>query len=175
MRILSIAFALTFAAAAPAFAAMSLTSRDLTPGAAMPTAHIYPRCGGQNVSPQLSWTAPPAAAKSLVLTMIDQDVKPHLWSHWIVVGLPPAAGALERGARALPSGSRGVSSNFGDPTYDGPCPPAGSGVHRYRFTIWAMPTTSVAIAGDEKADAVQARLARTALDHGDLTVSVAAK
>jgi Raf kinase inhibitor-like YbhB/YbcL family protein len=175
MRTLPVALALSLAAATPTLAAMSLTSQDLKPGAAMPAAHIYPRCGGQNVSPQLTWSAPPGGAKSLVLTMIDQDVKPHLWSHWLVVGLAPAAGALARGASALPAGARGVGSNFGDAGYDGPCPPGGSGVHRYRFTVWAMPAATVAISADEKADALQARLSRTALDHADLTVSVAAK
>lgn len=175
MRILPLALALSLAAATPALAAMSLTSQDLTPGAAMPAAHIYPRCGGQNISPQLSWSAPPATARSLVLTMIDQDVKPALWSHWIVVGLPPAAGSLARGAKALPAGARQVAGNFGDAAYDGPCPPPGSGVHHYRFTIWAMPTPAVQVAADGKADALQARLAKTALDHGDLTVSVAAR
>jgi Raf kinase inhibitor-like YbhB/YbcL family protein len=141
----------------------------------MAAGHVYPRCGGQNISPDLAWSGAPAGAKSLVLTMIDQDVKPHLWSHWIVVGLPTGAGGLAEGAKALPTGAQGVKSNFGDAGYDGPCPPSGSGVHHYRFTIWAMPAPAVAIAADDKADALQARLARTSLDHADLTVSVAAK
>jgi phosphatidylethanolamine-binding protein (PEBP) family uncharacterized protein len=98
-----------------------------------------------------------------------------MWSHWIVVGLPPTAGAFTGGARAMPSGAHGVSSNFGDLGYAGPCPPPGSGVHHYRFTIWAMPTAEVSIAADEKADALQARLAKTAIDHADLIVTVAAK
>ena len=173
--VLAAALALSLAAATPALAAMTLSSADLTPGGVMPAKHIYPRCGGQNISPQLAWSAPPAGAKSLVLTVIDQDPKPHMWSHWVVTGLPPAAGGFVEGARALPAGARGVKSNFGDPVYAGPCPPPGSGVHHYRFTVWAMPTAQVAIADDEKADALQARLAKTALDHADLTVSVAAK
>jgi hypothetical protein len=32
-----------------ASAAMSLTSADIQPGAAIPIAHIYPRCGGENI------------------------------------------------------------------------------------------------------------------------------
>ena len=50
MRTLPIALAFSLAAATPAFAALTLTSADLAAGAAMPAAHIYPRCGGQNVS-----------------------------------------------------------------------------------------------------------------------------
>src|SRR5689334_7320110 len=70
--------------------AMELKSADLAPGAKIATAQIYPQCGGHNVSPDLSWSGVPAGAKSLVLTMIDTDVKPADWSHWIVVDLPPA-------------------------------------------------------------------------------------
>lgn len=171
---LATALALGLAAATPTLAAMTLTSHDLTPGGPMAAKHIYPRCGGQNVSPDLAWRGAPAAAKSLVLTMIDQDVKPHLWSHWVVVGLPTSAGGLAEGAKALPAGAQGVKSNFGDPVYAGPCPPRGSGLHHYRFTIWAM-SGAIVIGADEKADALQTRLAKTALDHADLTASVAAK
>jgi Raf kinase inhibitor-like YbhB/YbcL family protein len=162
-------------AAAPASAAMTLTSRDLTPGGPIAAKHIYPRCGGQNISPDLAWSGAPAGAKSVALTVIDQDVKPHLWSHWIVVGLPTGGGGLAEGAKALPAGARGVKSNFGDTGYAGPCPPPGSGVHHYRFTVWAMPAPTISLSADEKADGLQARLAKTALDRADLTASVAAK
>ena len=172
MRAWPFAFALT---AGPALAAMTLTSTDLTPGAPMPAAHVYPRCGGRNISPQLAWSGAPAATRSLVLTMIDMDVEPALWSHWIVVDLPPATPGLARGIAALPAPAKGVVSNFGDPTYDGPCPPPGSGIHHYQFTIWALPSAQVSLKPDEKAPEVIAQLQRVALDRASLTVSVAAK
>src|ERR1700744_1916487 len=74
-----------------------------------------------------------ATAKSLILTMIDIDVRPSLWSHWIVVYLPPDSTGIARGQKTLPGGARGVVSNFGDAFYDGPCPPEGTGLHHYRF------------------------------------------
>lgn len=172
MRVLTSVFALALAAASPALA-MTLTSRDLTPNAAMPRAHIYPRCGGENVSPDLAWTAPPPGTRSLVLTMIDRDVKPALWSHWVVVDLPPAAGGLARGG-ALPAGARPVVSNFGDAAYAGPCPPKGTGKHRYEFTVWAMPAAKTALPPDQNARTLEATLAKTALDRGSLTAIVAA-
>src|SRR5215831_7758673 len=119
--------------------AMELKSSDIAPGAEIATAHIYPRCGGDNVSPALTWSGVPAGAKSLVLTMIDSDVQPAEWSHWIVVDLPPTATMLARGTAHLPAGAIAIASNFGDAFYDGPCPPKGTGVHHYHFTIWAMP------------------------------------
>src|SRR5215467_7206985 len=101
-------------------AAMTLSSSDLTPGAAMPVQHIYPRCGGRNISPALAWSGAPAATKSFVLTLIDLDPKPNGWSHWIVVGLPKGAVSLPRGVKSLPQGAHAVVSNFGDAAYAGP-------------------------------------------------------
>ena len=148
----------------PALAAMTLSSPDIAPGATIAQPHIYPRCGGRNISPQLAWSGAPAGTRSLVLTMIDLDVKPAQWSHWIVVDLPPAIPGLPRGAKPLPSPAHAIAGNFGDPAYDGPCPPRGSGVHRYRFTIWAMPTPTTTIAPDARASAVAADLAKHALE-----------
>src|SRR5580693_6492461 len=156
--------ALTLAVtASPAAAAMTLSSTDIRPGGPIAAAQIYPRCGGQNISPQLSWSGAPGGTRGLVLTMIDLDVKPSDWSHWIVVDLPPSATGLPRGVKTLPGKAVAVAGNFGDARYDGPCPPPGTGVHRYQFTIWAMPQPATAIAPDAKASDVAARLARQAL------------
>lgn len=149
--------------------AMELTSGDLAPGAQIATAQIYPRCGGQNTSPALSWSGVPTGAKSLVLTMIDMDVKPADWSHWIVVDLPASTTMLPRGLAQLPAGAKAVVSNFGDAFYDGPCPPNGTGVHHYRFTIWAMPAAKTEIANDAKANEVADTLAKTAIASASLT------
>jgi Raf kinase inhibitor-like YbhB/YbcL family protein len=168
LTIVAVGVALT-ALAGSAAATMTLTSADVAPNRPIPTAQIYPRCGGQNISPQLSWSGVPAQAKSLVLTMIDLDVKPALWSHWIVVDLPPSTAGLPRGLKALPGDAAAVIGNFGDAGYDGPCPPAGTGVHHYQFTLWAMPARQTAIAPDAKAYTVEAWLSRAALDKASLT------
>ena len=167
-RISAIAAAFAVFISFPA-AAIELSSGDIAPGAQIATPQIYPRCGGQNISPALSWRGVPTGAKSLVLTMIDTDVKPAQWSHWIVVDLPPGTTMLPRGATSLPPGARAVSSNFGDSFYDGPCPPKGTGVHHYRFTIWAMPSAKTTIADDARANAIATMLGKTALASGSLT------
>jgi Raf kinase inhibitor-like YbhB/YbcL family protein len=154
-----------------ASAAMQLSSPDLRAGAPMPTANIYPRCGGRNVSPALAWSGAPKGTRSLALTMIDLTPKPHQWSHWIVVGLPLSTGGLPRGVQVLPAGARAIAGNFGDAFYDGPCPPAGSGVHVYQISIWALPTAAPSIQPDAPADAVAATLAHRSLDHASLTVT----
>jgi Raf kinase inhibitor-like YbhB/YbcL family protein len=157
-----------------ASAAMTLTSVDINPGVAIPIAHIYPRCGGENVSPALSWSGAPSATKSFVLTMIDVDVKPDEWSHWIVVGLPATMRSLQRGATSLPGGAKVIVSNFGDAAYAGPCPPKGTGVHHYEITIWALLTAEISLADDEKATTLTALLAKSALDRASLVGLVSA-
>ena len=156
-------------------AAMTLSSSDIRQGEPMPAAQIYPRCGGKNVSPELSWTGAPAAARSIVLTMIDLDVKPAQWSHWVVVGLPTNVRTLPRGAAVLPRGAAAVVSNFGDAAYAGPCPPAGTGTHHYQLTVWAIAMTRFPAVADEPADKLAARLRAAALDRASLTATVDAK
>jgi Raf kinase inhibitor-like YbhB/YbcL family protein len=159
---------------APGYAAMTLASTDMIAGKPLSNAHIYPRCGGQNISPQLSWGGAPSATKSFVLTMVDIDVKPSQWSHWIVVDLPVRANSLSQGTKSLPGSAKAILSNFGDAAYAGPCPPKGTGVHHYEFTVWALPTATISLAPDEKATDVIAFLSKNALDRASLTALVQA-
>jgi Raf kinase inhibitor-like YbhB/YbcL family protein len=148
---------------------MTLTSQDLKTGQPMPALHIYPRCGGRNVAPQLAWSGAPPATKSFAVTMIDRDVRPNGWSHWIAVDLPAGVTSLRQGA-PLPAGARGLVTDFGDAAYGGPCPPAGTGVHHYQITVWAMPAPHAAIEKGS-AKALAAALQRAALAHASLTVT----
>jgi Raf kinase inhibitor-like YbhB/YbcL family protein len=174
MTRLGILAAAILAATAPADA-MRLSSGDFVDGGALPTAHVYPRCGGQNVSPSFAWNGAPKDTKSFVFTMIDHSVPPNGWTHWIVVDLPANTGALARGLTSLPAPAQGVTSNFGEATYDGPCPPHGTGVHHYAFTIWAMPSDKTALPPDAKGDAIEATLGKMALDHATIVGNLAAK
>jgi Raf kinase inhibitor-like YbhB/YbcL family protein len=101
--------------------------------------------------------------------MIDISVKPSQWSHWIVVNLPPDAASLVRGTKTLPNGAKAVPSNFGDASYGGPCPPAGTGAHQYQITIWALSTPTISLAADMKAVDLNGSLVKIALDHASLT------
>ena len=118
-------------------AAMTLTSSDIIDGQPIPRANYYTHCSGQNIAPALSWSGAPENTESFAVTVIDRSVRPNGWSHWIVLHIPANVHALPRGG-ALPAGASGVVSDFGDATYNGPCPPAGSGVHRYEFTVYAF-------------------------------------
>jgi len=174
MRALVIALLALGAASAAAAQAtrMQISSKDVTQGAAIAPAHIYGRCGGQNRSPELVWSGAPPGTKSLVITAIDTSVKPNFWSHWIVVDLPPATTRLPAGVTQLPQGARSVVNDFGDAGYSGPCPPKGSGVHNYEFTVWALPTASFDVAPRGSARDLNQRLRRSALARATLTGTV---
>ncbi|HEX3652018.1 MAG TPA: YbhB/YbcL family Raf kinase inhibitor-like protein [Rhizomicrobium sp.] len=148
--------------------AMGLTSPDIHEGAAIAKEQVYTRCGGQNVSPALSWSGAPDATRSFAITAIDLSVKPNGWSHWIVVGLPAGAHSVGKGA-ALPPGAHAVATDFGDAAYAGPCPPTGSGVHRYQFTVWALHTPAPEFPAHATAKDITVLLDRTSLGKASIT------
>ena len=100
-------------------------------------------CAGGNVSPQLSWTDPPAGTKSLALTMFDPDAPTGsgFW-HWLALNLPADLRELPAGAGtpggAMPDGSVQARNDYGFVGYGGPCPPQGDHPHRYLFTLYAV-------------------------------------
>jgi Raf kinase inhibitor-like YbhB/YbcL family protein len=166
MRAVLVAAALTVFVS-PAFA-LQLTSPDIKDGVPIAQEQLYTRCGGSNVSPALAWSGAPAGTKSFAVTAIDLSVKPNGWSHWIVLDLPPTATSLGKGA-ALPPGAKAMTSDFGDASYDGPCPPPGSGVHQYQFTVWALGTPAVQLPARATAMQVMAALEKKAVAKASIT------
>jgi Raf kinase inhibitor-like YbhB/YbcL family protein len=90
-------------------------------------------CDGADVSPLISWTAPPAGTVEMALLMIDESAD---FVHWAVVGIPPIAGQKPEGTPFADGAIEGRNS-FGNVGYQGPCPPAGA-AHTYRFTLYAL-------------------------------------
>lgn len=168
LRIGASCFATCLAALASAHA-MELTSSDVQDGAVVPEAQVYTRCGGQNESPALAWRGLPQGTKTIAVTVIDTSVPPSNWTHWIVLDLPANATSLGRGVSVLPAGATQVESNFGEARYDGPCPPAGSGEHRYVFTVWALKSKAPSIAPNEAATSVANKLQSVAIAKASLT------
>lgn len=114
-------------------------------------------CSGGNVSPALSWRGAPAGTKSFAVTVYDPDAPTGSgWWHWVAfnipataTGVPKNAGTVE--ANLLPVGSIQSRTDFGQPGYGGPCPPAGSKPHRYQFTVYALKVDKLPL--DENAPA----------------------
>jgi Raf kinase inhibitor-like YbhB/YbcL family protein len=93
-------------------------------------------CKGRNVPPPLRWQNVPPGTESLALVVDDPDAPAGLYVHWVVTGIPPST--TELGEGPLPGGASVSLNSSGKAEYFGPCPPAGSGVHHYRFQLYAL-------------------------------------
>lgn len=96
-------------------------------------------CEGQDSSPPLAWTAPPAGTQSLALISEDPDAPGKTWVHWVLYNLPVTTQALPEGlttAAELTDGTRQGLNDSQRTGFDGPCPP--SGTHRYYFKLYAL-------------------------------------
>jgi hypothetical protein len=90
-------------------------------------------CDGDDRSPLLVWTAPPAGTVEMALLVTDDDAEGFV--HWAVAGIEPSSG--ENGEGAQITGALEGTNGFGRPGWGGPCPPAGA-PHTYRFRLYAL-------------------------------------
>lgn len=93
-------------------------------------------CNGRNVPPPLRWENVPDGTESLALVVDDPDAVGGLYVHWVVTGIPPSTNEIVEGA--LPQGAQVGLNSGGKSAYLGPCPPAGTGAHHYRFQLYAL-------------------------------------
>jgi Raf kinase inhibitor-like YbhB/YbcL family protein len=116
------------------------------------------QCGGQNVSPAISWTRPPASAKSFGVIMFDPDGSIGAGSiHWVAYGIAADASGLGSGEASKPSKSFvGGSNDRKLSTYFGPCPEPGDVPHHYIIQVFALDLPRDALpAGLSKDDFMQ--------------------
>ncbi|HYB38617.1 MAG TPA: YbhB/YbcL family Raf kinase inhibitor-like protein [Mycobacterium sp.] len=126
--------AMTTASPPPAApAAFALTSPAFADNTQIPTEYS---CKGRNVPPPLRWEPVPTGTESLALVVDDPDAPAGLYVHWVVTGIPPSTTEIAEGA--LPAGATVSLNSSGKAEYFGPCPPAGTGVHHYRFQLYAL-------------------------------------
>lgn len=110
-------------------------------------------CEGRNISPELSWSRPPAGTKTLALIMHDPDAPIEGgYTHWLVYNIPANTNHLPENVPnqdTLPGGGNQGKNDAGKYGYTGPCPP--SGTHRYYFRLYALDRELDAGAGASKA------------------------
>lgn len=97
-------------------------------------------CAGVDISPQLSWSEPPAGTKSFAILVDDPDAPVGNWNHWTLWNLPSSSRGLPENVSKesrLPDGTQQGPNDFHKTGYNGPCPPAGK-PHRYYFKLFAL-------------------------------------
>ncbi|MBU0972488.1 MAG: YbhB/YbcL family Raf kinase inhibitor-like protein [Proteobacteria bacterium] len=95
---------------------------------------------GADVSPSISWTAPPRDTKGFAVICHDPDAPlvtgdgTYLFVHWVLYNIPGNVTRLEEGTKLFTGGR----NDFGQIGYNGPMPPKGHGRHRYYFWVLAL-------------------------------------
>jgi Raf kinase inhibitor-like YbhB/YbcL family protein len=91
-------------------------------------------CRGTGNSPPLSWTGLPSGTRSVAVVVLDPDAPSGTFVHWVLVGVPPDQQELAAGT--VPPGTTQTRNSAGTVGWTPPCPP--SGVHHYRFSVYAL-------------------------------------
>src|SRR6186997_2794937 len=133
----------------------TVTSTDIAEGEPMPTplmSAAFGVPGGEDRSPQLSWSGAPEGTRGYAVTCHDPDAPtPSGFWHWLVVGLPADVTSLPAGAGAgdasLPGGAFHVGNDYGTKAYGGAAPPEGDRPHRYMFAVHALDTDDLGLDG----------------------------
>ncbi len=115
---------------------LQVGSVSFSDGGTIPNRHT---CDGEDVSPALHWSHPPAGTKSFAVVMNDPDA-PVDFTHWMVYNILPGVLGLAEGASArggMPQGSAEGTNDFRRLGYGGPCPPPGK-PHRYVIRLYAL-------------------------------------
>jgi Raf kinase inhibitor-like YbhB/YbcL family protein len=141
--------------------ALTLESAAFSDGATIPQRHT---CNGDGISPPLSWSGVPPAARELALVVEDRDADRFV--HWTVLGIPVAQAEIAEGS--VPAGVVETENSFGERGWGPPCPPEGDEPHHYVFVLYA---SDARLDLDEQAspDEIRKQLAEHALARGVLT------
>jgi Raf kinase inhibitor-like YbhB/YbcL family protein len=130
---------------------ISISSGAFQHGANIPARYT---CDGENVSPALSWSQPPAETESFALISDDPDAPAGTFVHWTIFNIRADKRGLEEGipkSEVLSDGSIQGITSYNKPGYRGPCPPPGR-PHRYFFKLYALDTTLDLTASATKED-----------------------
>ena len=145
-----------------------LTSTEMLEGSPLPAAVFDASSGGEDRSPQLSWSGAPKGTRSFVVTCFDPDAPTGsgFW-HWAVANIPANVTSLEAGAGdpsrgLLPLGAITMPNETRNPAFVGAGPPEGTGVHHYWFSVFALDVERIDI-NDQATPAVLGFMMRNAV------------
>ncbi|MFN8089922.1 MAG: YbhB/YbcL family Raf kinase inhibitor-like protein [Mycobacterium sp.] len=138
----------------PQLPGFSLSSTDIADGQPLKMAQVsgIMGAGGEDVSPQLTWSGFPEETRSFAVTVYDPDAPTAsgFW-HWAVANLPATVSELPSGAgdgSLLPGDALTLCNDAGMRRYIGAAPPSGHGVHRYFVAVHALSVERLELAED---------------------------
>lgn len=121
---------------------LTVTSSTFRDGDALPFSAAHASAGGENISPDLSWSGVSPRTRSLAVTCYDPDAPTTVgFVHWVLFNLDPKTTSLPAGAGGegmAPPGAIEGSTDFGENHYGGMSPPQGDYPHRYEFRVFAL-------------------------------------
>ncbi|MGY1753280.1 YbhB/YbcL family Raf kinase inhibitor-like protein [Blastococcus sp. SYSU D01042] len=135
----------------PPVPSFSVTSTDIADGEVLPMPHVsgVMGAGGDDRSPQLSWSGFPEGTRSFAVTVYDPDAPTAsgFW-HWAVANIPADVTELpsdagSKDAPQLPAGALQLANDGGFAGFVGAAPPAGHGPHRYFVVVHAVDTETL--------------------------------
>lgn len=149
----------------PAFTVTSADFGSMEPFAAAQYSGKMGIPGGQDASPQLSWSGAPEGTKSFAVTMFDPDAPTAsgFW-HWAAFNIPASTTSLPGNAAnadELPPGTVQLRNDAGFAGFVGAAPPPGHGPHRYFVVVHAVDVETL----DVPADAAPAYLGFNLFTH----------
>ena len=125
-------------------------------------------CDGDDISPAVSWSAPPAGTIEMAVSLVDASAvdgdQPPV--HWVIAGIDPATVSLIEGQ--VPLGAIQATNSFDTAGWTGPCPPPSEAAHVYRLTVYALNQQSE-LADGTPADEMLGYIAAISAESTELT------
>ena len=138
----------------PKLPTFTLTSDDITDGQPLKKAQVsgIMGAGGEDASPQLSWSGFPEETRSFAVTVYDPDAPTvsGFW-HWAVANLPATCTDLPTAVGVgseLPGSAVTLVNDAGMRRYVGAAPPPGHGTHRYFVAVHAVKVEKLELSED---------------------------
>jgi Raf kinase inhibitor-like YbhB/YbcL family protein len=138
----------------PKLPTFTVTSESFTDGQpwSQPQISGLMGAGGEDQSPQLSWSGFPEETRSFAVTVYDPDAPTGsgFW-HWAVANLPGTVTELPAGVgdgSSLPGDAITLRNDAGLRRFVGAAPPPGHGHHRYIVAVHALQVEKLDVTED---------------------------